>query len=57
MIKETNQRIVKVHFKDDGFWDGFWDGVCDCCENIYMDAWNFSHALAKAAPSQKPQKR
>ena len=21
MIKETNQRIVKVHFKDDGFWD------------------------------------
>ena len=33
MITETNQRIVKVHFKD----DGFWDNGCDCCENTYMD--------------------
>ena len=39
MIKETNQRIVKVYFKDDGFWDS---NGCDCCENIYMDAFNFS---------------
>ena len=38
MIKETNQRIIKVHFED----DGFWDNACDCCENIYMDAFNFS---------------
>ena len=39
MIKETNQRIIKVHFEDDGFWDS---NGCDCCENIYMDAFNFS---------------
>lgn len=38
MIKETDQRIVKVYFKD----DGFWDNACDCCESTYFDAWNFS---------------
>ena len=48
MIKETNQRIVKVHFKD----DGFWDGVCDCCESIYLDAWNFSHIEGVENPEQ-----
>lgn len=39
MIKETNQRIVKVYFKD----NGFWDSVCDCCEAIYFEVFNFSH--------------
>ena len=48
MIKETNQRLVKVHFKD----DGFWDGVCDCCESIYLDAWNFSHIEGVESPEQ-----
>ena len=49
MIKETNQRIVKVHFKDDGFWDS---NGCDCCENTYMDAWNFSHIEDVENPEQ-----
>ena len=48
MIKETNQRIVKVHFKD----DGFWDSVCDCCEAIYFDTWNFSHIEGVENPEQ-----
>ena len=39
MIKETNQRMVKVYFK----YDGFWDDVCDCCENPSMGVFNFSH--------------
>lgn len=48
MIKETNQRIVKVHFND----DGFWDNACDCCENIYMDAFNFSRIEGVENPEQ-----
>lgn len=40
MIKETNQRIVKVYFKDESFWDS---NGCDCCENTYMEVFNFSH--------------
>ena len=48
MIKKTNQRIVKVHFKD----DGFWDNACDCCENIYMDAFNFSRIEGVESPEQ-----
>lgn len=45
MIKETNQRIVKVHFKDDGFWDlvadkrqydHFYD-MCESFDNIDED--------------------
>ena len=48
MIKETNQRIVKVYFKD----DGFWDGVCDCCESIYSEAWNFSRVEGVDNPEQ-----
>ena len=39
MIKETNQRVVKVYFKD----DSFWDDVCDCCENTYIEVFNLSH--------------
>lgn len=49
MIKETNQRIVKVHFKDDGFWDS---NGCDCCESIYMEAFNFSHIEGVSNPEQ-----
>ena len=49
MIKETNQRIVKVYFKDDGFWDS---NGCDCCENIYMDAFNFSRIEGVENPEQ-----
>jgi len=48
MIKETNQRIVKVHFKD----DGFWDNACDCCESTYFDAWNFSRIEGVENPEQ-----
>ena len=45
MIKETNQRIVKVHFKDDGFWDmiadqetyeDFYD-FCECVDDVSYD--------------------
>ena len=49
MIKETNQRIVKVHFKDDGFWDS---NGCDCCESIYSEAWNFSRIEGVENPEQ-----
>lgn len=31
--------MIKVYFKE----DGFWDSVCDCCEAIYSEAFNFSH--------------
>ena len=31
--------MIKVYFKD----DSFWDDVCDCCENTYIEAFNFSH--------------
>ena len=48
MIKEANQRIVKVYFKD----DGFWDSVCDCCESTYFVAWNFSHIEGVENPEQ-----
>ena len=48
MIKETNQRIVKVPFKD----DGFWDGVCDWCESTYFSAWNFSRIEGIENPEQ-----
>ena len=40
MIKETNQRVVKVYFEDESFWDS---NGCDCCENTYMEVFNFSH--------------
>ena len=49
MIKETNQRTVKVHFKDDSFWDS---NGCDCCENIYMEAFNFSRIEGVDNPEQ-----
>ena len=49
MIKETNQRIVKVRFKDDSFWEG---NGCDCCENIYMEAFNFSRIEGVDNPEQ-----
>ena len=49
MIKETNQRVVKVHFKDDGFWDS---NGCDCCESIYSEAWNFSCIEGVENPEQ-----
>lgn len=49
MIKETNKRIVKVYFKDDGTWIG---NGCDCCEPIYFDAWNFSCIEGVSNPEQ-----
>ena len=49
MIKETNQRVVKVHFKDDGFWDSI---GCDCCESTYFEALNFSHIEGVSNPEQ-----
>ena len=32
--------MIKVYFKDESFWDS---NGCDCCENIYMEVFNFSH--------------
>ena len=49
MIKETNKRLVKVHFKDDGYWDS---NGCDCCESTYLDAWNFSNIEGVESPEQ-----
>ena len=49
MIKETNQRIVKVHFKDDSFWAS---NGCACCKGIYMVTLNFSHIEGVATPEQ-----
>lgn len=49
MIKEANQRIVKVHFKDDGTWVG---NGCDCCESVYFEALNFSRIEGVENPEQ-----
>lgn len=49
MIKETNQIIVKVHFKDEAMWVG---NGCDCCEPLKFDAWNFSHMEGVENPEQ-----
>lgn len=32
--------LIKVYFKEDGTWVG---NGCDCCENIYIEVFNFSH--------------
>lgn len=49
MIKETNQRIVKVYFKDDSFW---YSNGCSCCKNIYTEAFNFSSIEGVDNPEQ-----
>lgn len=40
--------MIKVYFKD----DGFWDSVCDCCEDIYFEDLNFSHIEGVSNPEQ-----
>ena len=49
MIKETNQRIVKVHFKEDVVWLG---NGCDCCDPDEFHSWNFSHIEGVENPEQ-----
>ena len=49
MIKETNQRVVKVHFKEIVDWLG---NGRDCCDPIRFDSWNFSHIEGVENPEQ-----
>ena len=49
MIKETNQRIVKVHFKESVDWLG---NGCDCCDPDEFHSWNFSHIEGVENPEQ-----
>ena len=49
MIKETNQRIVKVYFKEDVVWLG---NGCDCCDPDEFHSWNFSHIEGVENPKQ-----
>ena len=49
MIKETNQRVVKVHFKEIVDWLG---NGCDCCAPTDFHSWNFSHIEGVENPEQ-----
>lgn len=41
--------MIKVYFKDSGFWDS---NGCDCCENIYIESLDFSHIEGVENPKQ-----
>lgn len=41
--------MIKVYFKEDGFWDS---NGCDCCENIYIESLDFSHIEGGEYPEQ-----
>ena len=49
MIKETNQRIVKVHFNESVDWLG---NGCSCCDPDEIHSWNFSHIEGVENPEQ-----
>ena len=49
MITGTNQRVVKVYFKNDSWWSS---NGCDCCEPSFMECWNFSHIEGVGNPDK-----
>lgn len=40
--------MIKVYFKDSGFWDS---NGCDCCENTYFESLDFSHITGVESPT------
>lgn len=41
--------MIKVYFKDYGFWDS---NGCDCCEDIYIESLDFSHITGVEHPTR-----
>lgn len=41
--------MIKVYFKDSGFWDS---NGCDCCEDIYIESLDFSHITGVEHPTR-----
>ena len=39
--------MIKVYFKDSGFWD---KNSCDCCQDIYFESLDFSHIEGVESP-------
>ena len=39
--------MIKVVFKDSGFWD---KNSCDCCQDIYFESLDFSHIEGVESP-------
>lgn len=42
--------MIKVYFKDSGFWDR--GNGCDCCENTYFESLVFSHITGVESPTR-----
>ena len=40
--------MIKVYFKDSGFWD---KNSCDCCEDTYFESLDFSHITGVEHPA------
>ena len=41
--------MIKVYFKDSGFWD---KNICDCCEDTYFESLDFSHITRVERPER-----
>lgn len=41
--------MIKVYFKDSGFWD---KNICDCCEDTYFESLDFSHITGVGHPAR-----